>query len=402
MSRALCDISPTTHVGDILVATEAWRKRCLMSDGSIFSDKPLWTPANINELLDRFTGDNVIKGGESFYDKLKKQLENARPEVTQLAAETLWFLYLVPWSATNPKSKRDKIRQVWEWSGHPLPESDYLEDQTLRGIARPGRAYVQYLYLELRFLLHITAQWKLLPSAQQDKLSRKNAAWEFAQWIDSLTKNRRQIRHALLFFLFPDYFERCISYGDKWMIVEKLGLRLSEDLRPNRKKSPIVDVDRAIYGIRQSLEEEYEDTPLDFYYSPIIEMWKKGGVITPPPPLRSHPLNTILYGPPGTGKTYATARHCVEICDGQTSESDKEVRARYTELVEEERIEFITFHQSYGYEEFVEGLRPETAQPEPDSPTTSGFRLVAKDGILKRIAKRAVNTHLACSPCPRH
>ena len=56
----------------------------------------------------------------------------------------------------------------------------------------------------------------------------------------------------------------------------------------------------------------------------------------------------------------------------------------YDDLIEEEQISFITFHQSYGYEEFVEGLRPETGDN-----GTAGFRLVAKDGVLKQIAKRA-------------
>ena len=97
-----------------------------------------------------------------------------------------------------------------------------------------------------------------------------------------------------------------------------------------------------------------------------------------------HPLNTILYGPPGTGKTYATIRRCVEICDqpgdGLTSER---IHARYSELVGKGRVEFITFHQSFGYEEFVEGLRPET---EGDG---GGFRLAVRDGVLKRIAERA-------------
>jgi len=98
------------------------------------------------------------------------------------------------------------------------------------------------------------------------------------------------------------------------------------------------------------------------------------------------PQNIILYGPPGTGKTYATFRRCVEICDGKENTedmSDEEVRRRYGELVAEKRVEFVTFHQSYGYEEFVEGLRPD------EDSAGVGFRLVEKDGVLKRITEHA-------------
>ena len=98
----------------------------------------------------------------------------------------------------------------------------------------------------------------------------------------------------------------------------------------------------------------------------------------------NHPLNTILYGPPGTGKTYAMFRRCVEICDQPGDGlTPARIHARYSGLLEEGRVEFITFHQSYGYEEFVEGLRPET---EGDG---GGFRLVVRDGVLKRVSERA-------------
>lgn len=75
-------------------------------------------------------------------------------------------------------------------------------------------------------------------------------------------------------------------------------------------------------------------------------------------------LNTILYGPPGTGKTYNTKRYVVAICDGKTlaevngMDYETEVTPRYDELVKEGRVKFTTFHQSYGYEEFIEGIKP--------------------------------------------
>ena len=132
----------------------------------------------------------------------------------------------------------------------------------------------------------------------------------------------------------------------------------------------------------------------------VIESFKRGdancpttldGVTTENPSKRrpSSALNAILYGSPGTGKTYATFRRCVDICDGRCpSELDK-IRARYKALVDEDRIEFVTFHQSYGYEEFVEGLRPDTDSAEEGGGAGTGFRLAATPGVLKRIAERA-------------
>lgn len=79
--------------------------------------------------------------------------------------------------------------------------------------------------------------------------------------------------------------------------------------------------------------------------------------------------NSILYGPPGTGKTYYTAYYSVAICDDLSIEelekkSYGEVLERFNTLKKEGRISFTTFHQSYGYEEFIEGIRPVMAGEE--------------------------------------
>ncbi len=75
------------------------------------------------------------------------------------------------------------------------------------------------------------------------------------------------------------------------------------------------------------------------------------------------PLNQILYGPPGTGKTFHTIQASVIAAEPSfTWTSRAELKAEYNRLVIEQRIRFVTFHQSYGYEEFVEGLKAEMTE----------------------------------------
>lgn len=72
------------------------------------------------------------------------------------------------------------------------------------------------------------------------------------------------------------------------------------------------------------------------------------------------PQNQILYGPPGTGKTYATITKAVEIVKGVNTSgmSWSDVKETYDDLVDTGKIRFVTFHQSYSYEEFIEGIKP--------------------------------------------
>ena len=103
----------------------------------------------------------------------------------------------------------------------------------------------------------------------------------------------------------------------------------------------------------------------------------------------AHSLNTILFGPPGTGKTWETTSHAVAIIDGKNpsnlarTEARESVKRRFDEIKEQERrqIEFVTFHQNYAYEDFIEGIRPDLKTGELT------YRL--HKGIFKRICKRA-------------
>ncbi len=104
-------------------------------------------------------------------------------------------------------------------------------------------------------------------------------------------------------------------------------------------------------------------------------------------------LNSILYGPPGTGKTYAAIEMAVQICDGIVPPDRKEIVARYSDLCKTNRIVFVTFHQSYGYEEFIEGIRPVLKDGEADQDLSEGnVRYECRDGVFKKLCVLAKGT----------
>lgn len=77
------------------------------------------------------------------------------------------------------------------------------------------------------------------------------------------------------------------------------------------------------------------------------------------------PLNQILYGPAGTGKTYSAIVRAMEIVDDRsygnlTPERYRLLKKRFDQLRRAGRIEMVTFHSNYSYEEFVEGIKPNT------------------------------------------
>lgn len=99
------------------------------------------------------------------------------------------------------------------------------------------------------------------------------------------------------------------------------------------------------------------------------------------------PLNQILYGPPGTGKTYNTVLEAAKIVIGNEPSSFKEAQDAFNKNLGD-RIEFITFHQNYSYEDFIQGLRPDTEEQ-------GNLTFFKKDGVFKKIADRALKNFKA-------
>ena len=112
--------------------------------------------------------------------------------------------------------------------------------------------------------------------------------------------------------------------------------------------------------------------------------------------------NWIYYGPPGTGKTWSALHEVRQLLLAKNvqpaeaaryaealAQDGKDELKRLATLVEgtgeqkETRyLEFVTFHQSYSYEDFIEGLRPV-------SDADGNVRYEVKDGVFKRLCRRA-------------
>lgn len=102
-----------------------------------------------------------------------------------------------------------------------------------------------------------------------------------------------------------------------------------------------------------------------------------------------HPLNQIIYGAPGTGKTYSTAEYACAILENRPvnesimdENTRKALMDKYQQYTKDEKIVFTTFHQSFGYEEFVQGIRPVM--------DSDDLKFQVSDGIFKKIADKAI------------
>lgn len=103
-------------------------------------------------------------------------------------------------------------------------------------------------------------------------------------------------------------------------------------------------------------------------------------------------VNTILYGPPGTGKTYKSIRYAVNTIDTKfnqdSSKVDEDYIKRFNEFKDSGQIAFTTFHQSYGYEEFIEGIKPSLNQ-DTDNEGSEDVLYTLNDGVFKEFCLRA-------------
>lgn len=193
-----------------------------------------------------------------------------------------------------------------------------------------------------------------------------------------------------LHMMFPHMFATFYNYEWLTFLNRKCGFEQHDDLyeisgelsflanRVELPNSVVAKVLFELFGYPNQEKEEFND-----------EEENKKMVDRKPRTNKTNPLNSIIYGAPGTGKTYSTAEYAVAFVEGrkpktnQMSEAERaELMKKYRELTKNGQVVFTTFHQSYGYEDFIQGLRPDTKDGE--------MRFVPADGVFKKIADKAM------------
>ena len=256
------DISP------VLATAKTWINSCLIGDASIFGARALWTKDLISEVGHAFV-DNPDFGDADFITKLMGQLKSTSPAAQKLAAELLWALLLFP-SNVKPSTKRLQIMKTWALSGERLDEKQpNLQDTVLAGIGSGGTGFNNYRPLELEYLIGLVAELKQKPQEERGLIFSDYDA--FVDWIDRVPSNgRRQFRHMIRYFSFPDKVERMSSNNDRASILDAF------DVEKKRVTRHWTDsqFDEALHDLRTKIEIDKPGEIIDFYMPALKYRWR--------------------------------------------------------------------------------------------------------------------------------
>ena len=255
----------------VYAAAESWVERALRSDDSLFTPgRRIWTSEWLDELHQRFL-DRPDESGDSFLDKLERQLTGSPPEAYQLMAEVLYVHFLVV-ATKDSTEEQHQLNRILGWSPEPVVIPSELASGLAPGLANPGQGFHSYRPFQVGLIIEFASQWKQLGSDERGRLL--DDPWAFKDFVMDLhlrsamfrdyQNTPRTQRQALLHLVHPDTFERIVNVDHKNKIAAQFG-GLVED--------PVGDVDRKLHEIRSTLEQTHGAEGFGFYSPDIRSQW---------------------------------------------------------------------------------------------------------------------------------
>jgi len=190
------------------------------------------------------------------------------------------------------------------------------------------------------------------------------------------------------------HFNTISNTDDWWQEVDSVNdLIKAQGIIVESAKKEFLKTNKSGYKKHTSLIFEKSIFDTEFRKEIFSKAFNTNKILLPMNTSRSIELNQILYGPPGTGKTYNTVSEALKIVDPvfyRDNKDDRELlKERFKQLTINSsnesigQIGFTTFHQSFSYEDFVEGIKPMN----PDE--TDSLQYHIEEGIFKRICRLA-------------
>lgn len=339
-------------------AFKIFKERFLEGKKSIFSDKDedILTKQNVDFIFDNFSKNPIEGTAMGFDEKISKQLESATPEQRVLLAHAIWVWFIF----ANDMNRTGKIKSIKNWVKDWTDETIIPEG----GIGSTGQYHKTNKPNEIAYVIDFFRAF----------LDDNNKSYvEIIKELGtSANIDRASVRKVAMYNIFlhlfdPENYERIASYGHKEKIIsffqsifEDLDLPSTYDLDQKLKEIR----NRCIQDARfQNKKVSFSDGErFDFYQKEIKQLWVSDIVL--------ESKNMILHGPPGTGKTFSvenSIKNRLAITHGEANNL-------YT---------LVQFHPSYGYEDFIDGIKPSNL----DSNGNFKFELV--NGQFKNLCIRA-------------
>lgn len=261
----------SSETEQIYKVAQAWKEACLENDRSIlWPEEQIWTQENLKRFKACFI-DKPDATDSSFEEKLQIQLKGQPKQVYKLVCDFLFVYYLFPRTITY-KTKIKKIETVCSWGDIKLKAEKGTLDALKNGIGGPGTSYNTRKPFEISYLAILGIKIKQLSNSKRTSILADYHKLE--DFFDKVRKEVKkdyntnvQIRHILLHLLFPEKYERIASSEQKKHIFNSFKYLLPND-GANLKQ------DEGLLQIRETLEAKYPGKKLDFYKSPLKEMWK--------------------------------------------------------------------------------------------------------------------------------